>query len=82
MDVEFERPQQHFGFVVLTQWALGLWPYQPGIYLLAHFQHRRVVSLLLYRALLSGNGRHGHGGESVAYADTDAAVDWASDRHN
>ena len=56
-----------------TQRTLGLRDSHPGSYVHSHFQHRGVVSVLLYAAwAMLRNDRQGDGGES----------DGASDRHN
>ena len=69
--MELEWSQHHLRYLVLTQRALGFWNYWPGLHLRSHLQLCRIVSLLLHRALLSGNDRHGHCIEPIAdtYAD-------------
>lgn len=84
MDLELEWSQHHLGYFVLTQRALGFWNYWPGLYLRSHLQLCRIVSLLLQRALLSGNDRYGYGGECVAdsYADIHTYTDGYTDFHS
>ena len=50
VDLELVRTQQYLGFARDAYRLVGLWDSQPGSFLHAHVQHRRVVLVLLHSA--------------------------------